>query len=187
VRAIGNKRDSFLVPISGNYAINPPDDYVESYRKFSEIFVFPILRISKTKRIVLVDYSHTGNTVDRFFKTFLEPNPLTSGLKIVFLNLISNFENVENLTKLPKTVKTINQVVLPDMDGNTSIYDLFNGHFLRLCPKFSFTVWHWSSADILKNFEKTENVNKAIDQIQIYVCNGKYTRPTLLSKNEVQV
>ena len=87
--AVSNQRTSYLIPISGRYLINGrlrADP--QKLKKFEEVYLLPIVTkaFNEKKRIVIIDHSGSGKSVDAF-NWLLKKNCPTCGTG--FVNLIT--------------------------------------------------------------------------------------------------
>ena len=156
--AVKHARHSFLVPSSNLYYINEPGDFLEyhrvhsEYQRYSEVFLDPIRQeaTQENKKIVLIDYSLTGRTVDAF-NAMLGLEEQTE-----FIHLAPEHQFPLSIWS-PRHTKTRKVVVV-----GRSLLSLANGAYLRLCPSFSSKEWGQSSHHLMPQFESSEQVAKNI-------------------------
>ena len=154
--AVSQERDSYLIPISGRYLI---DEYTiphqEKRRRFEEVYLSPIVTkaLNEGRRIVLVDHSHTGRSVDSFNSLLQISCPKCPRS---FLNLVTEAQN-NRWIQNPKTVTTLGQVVVPNV-----AVDLFNDGYVRLTPHHPHWEWHESSSSLLEKYQENPLVSEAI-------------------------
>jgi hypothetical protein len=157
---ISKQRDSYLIPISGRYLI---DEFTisdtEKCKRFEEVYLSPIVTkaLREDRRIIIVDHSHTGQSVDSFNLLLKNYCP---ACRTSFLNLVTEAQH-NVWIKPPKTIEPLGEVVVPNV-----AVDLFNDGYVRLTPHHPHWKWDESSSSLLKKYGENSRVLEAISRIR---------------------
>jgi hypothetical protein len=129
---------------------NPTDSQLKNYFKYLDS-----LNINVNKRIILIDHSHTGESICSFSKIlnmyfgFIK-NPNDRFIEFDFLNIISDIQQ-NGWIKKPdsKYINVIGYIIMP------SLVDLANEKYPRTIPSYKY--WEWDSPPDYKSIKESEN------------------------------
>lgn len=139
-----------LVPISGRYYTDQwTTPSPEQQEAFNHQVLGPVVEKHKGQfdRIVLVDHTHSGQSVDAFVRV-LKQFPDTKQVPRKFINLVSRVQVRDRWIHLPKTVDTLYQVQMSD----ELLVGLANDKFYRLA--FQFQRWKWNKVNLWEEQQK---------------------------------
>lgn len=158
--AVSKERDSYLIPISGRYRVfgrDSPDK--KMIKRFVNVYLSPIVKkaLGEDKRIVIVDHSHTGQSIENFVLLWME---YSSPCYISFLNLLTQTQRRVGVID-PRYTQLLGKVTMPDI-----AIHLFNDGYVRLTPHHQHWKWGESSPSLLENYEQNSEVLKAIELIR---------------------
>ncbi len=128
---------------------NPSDSQLKNYFEYLNS-----LNINVNKKIILVDHSHTGESICSFSKIlnlyfgFIK-NPNDSCVQFDFLNIIANIQE-NGWIKKPnyKYINVIGYILMP------SLVDLANEKYPRTIPSYKY--WEWDSPPDYKSIKESE-------------------------------
>ncbi len=132
---------------------NPTQNQLANYFKYLDTF-----NIDKKKRIILIDHSHTGESItafskilNRYFGYIKSDDPNEVGCCFDFLNIISPIQQ-NGWIKKPdqKYIDVIGYIIMP------SLVELANDVFPRTIPSYKY--WEWDSEPNYKSIKDSEKI-----------------------------
>jgi hypothetical protein len=161
--AVSEQRVSYRIPISGRYVIDALDR--KERNRFEEVFISPIVNeaLKDDRKIILIDHSHTGQSVDSFNSLLRN---YCHECRASFINLVTHTQVKDALSSKkpwihpPKTIALHSYVVLPDV-----AVKLFNDGYVRLSPHHPHWKWEKSTSTLLQEYQKQPKVLEAIEKL----------------------
>jgi hypothetical protein len=146
---------------------DPTQSQLTNYFKYLDTF-----NIDKTKKILLIDHSHTGESItafskvlNRYFGYIQSDNSNEIGCIFDFLNIISPIQQNGWIRKPDqKYISVIGYIVMP------SLVELANEVFPRTIPSYKY--WDWNNEPNFKPVKEAEQIIRKQLLETVFVCNN---------------
>jgi len=159
------KRNVKFVPMSGGCYIGQGTiPKPKNLQKYCTQVIDPIWG-NRPSRIVLVDHSLSGQSIDSYHRILMECAKIASIelTGVAFVNLVSENQAKTGPFPKPRTMPTIATIIVGKKDD---MRDLANDKFLRLAPHYQHWKWEEDAKKLIQTLEEDEDVCKNIKKIK---------------------